>query len=92
MTLLCLHFYIYVYINSNKHSLNYISTLKMEAIGSSETSGTTLRTTRRHILEYDTLQNHRSENLKSYKLRIISIVRVPETGVTQMCTKLIAIL
>jgi hypothetical protein len=40
----------------------------MEAIRSSETSGTTQRTTRRHIPEEDTLQNHRCENLKSYKL------------------------
>jgi hypothetical protein len=40
----------------------------MEAIRSSETSGTTLRTTRRHIPEDDTLQNHRCENLKSYIL------------------------
>jgi hypothetical protein len=39
----------------------------MEAIRSSETSGTTQRTTWRHIPEEDTLQNHRSENLKSYK-------------------------
>jgi hypothetical protein len=38
----------------------------MEAIRSSETSGTTLRTTRCHIPEEDTLQNHRYENLKSY--------------------------
>jgi hypothetical protein len=38
----------------------------MEAIRSSETSGTTQRTTRRHIPEEDTLQNHRCENLKSY--------------------------
>jgi hypothetical protein len=38
----------------------------MEAIRSSETSGTTQRTTRRHIPEEDTLQNHRFENLKSY--------------------------
>jgi hypothetical protein len=29
-------------------------------------SGTTQRTTRRHIPEEDTLQNHRCENLKSY--------------------------
>jgi hypothetical protein len=35
--------------------LNYSSTLKMEAIRSSETSGTSQRTTRRHIPEYDTL-------------------------------------
>jgi hypothetical protein len=33
----------------------YSSTLKMEAIRSSETSGTTLRTTRRHIPEDHTL-------------------------------------
>jgi hypothetical protein len=32
------------------------------------TSGTTQRTTRRHIPEEDTLQNHRCENLKSYIL------------------------
>jgi hypothetical protein len=38
----------------------------MEAIRSSETSGTTQRTTRRHIPEENTLQNHRCENLKSY--------------------------
>jgi hypothetical protein len=40
----------------------------MEAIRSSKTSGTTLRTTRRHIPEDDTLQNHRCENLKSYNI------------------------
>jgi hypothetical protein len=38
----------------------------MEAIRSSETSGATQRTTRRHIPEDDTLHNHRCENLKSY--------------------------
>jgi hypothetical protein len=37
--------------------LNYSSTLKMEAIRSSETLGTTLRTTRRHIPEEDTLRD-----------------------------------
>jgi hypothetical protein len=47
--------------------LKYSSTLKMEAIRSSETSGTTQRTTRGHIPEEDALQNHRCENLKSYK-------------------------
>jgi hypothetical protein len=46
--------------------LNHSTTLKMEAIRSSETSGTTKRTTRRHIPEEDTLQNHHCENLKSY--------------------------
>jgi hypothetical protein len=45
----------------------FSSTLKMEAIGSSETSVATQQTTRRHIPEDDTLHNHRSENLKSYK-------------------------
>jgi hypothetical protein len=43
------------------------STLKMEAIRSSETSDATQRTTRRHIEEDDTLHNHSCENLKSYK-------------------------
>jgi hypothetical protein len=32
---------------------------------------TTLRTTRRHIPEDDMLQNHRCENLKSYKYMMI---------------------
>jgi hypothetical protein len=38
--------------------LNYSSTLKMEAIRSSETSGATQRTTRRHIPEDDTLHTY----------------------------------
>jgi hypothetical protein len=42
------------------------STLKMEAICSSETSVETKRTTRRHIPEDYTRHNHRCENLKSY--------------------------
>jgi hypothetical protein len=42
------------------------STLKMEAICSSEMSVETQRTTRRHIPEDDTIHNHRCENLKSY--------------------------
>jgi hypothetical protein len=41
------------------------STLKIEAICSSETSVKSQRTTRRHIPEVDTIHNHRSENLKS---------------------------
>jgi hypothetical protein len=45
------------------------STLKMEAISSSETSVEPQRTTRRHIPEDDTLQNHRCENLKFYMIR-----------------------
>jgi hypothetical protein len=67
--------------------LNYSSTLKMEAICSSETSGTTLRTTRRHIPEEDTLQNHRCENLKSYRcsLSVTVIVVTPATQATH-CT------
>jgi hypothetical protein len=44
-----------------------VSTLKMEAICSSETSVDTQRTTRRYIPEDGTLHNHRCENLKSYK-------------------------
>jgi hypothetical protein len=45
------------------------STLRAEAISSSETSGPTQRTTRRHIPEDDTLHNHRCENLKSYTVQ-----------------------
>jgi hypothetical protein len=44
------------------------STLKMEAISSSEKSGATQRTTRRHIPDDNTLHSHRCENLKSYIL------------------------
>jgi hypothetical protein len=47
------------------------STLKMEAICSSETSVATQQTTRPHIPEDDTLYNHRCENLKSYTLEKI---------------------
>jgi hypothetical protein len=43
------------------------STLKMDAICSSETSVDTKRTTRRYIPEVDNLHNHRCENLKSYR-------------------------
>jgi hypothetical protein len=42
------------------------STLKMEAICSSETLVETLWTTRRHIPEDATLHHHHCENLKSY--------------------------
>jgi hypothetical protein len=42
------------------------STLKMEAICSSEMSVDIQRTTRRYIPEGSTLHNHRCENLKSY--------------------------
>jgi hypothetical protein len=44
------------------------STLKMEAICSSETSVATQQTTRHHIPEDDTLHSHCCENLKSYKV------------------------
>jgi hypothetical protein len=46
----------------------YFSTLKMEAICSSEMSGDTQRTTWRYIPEDYTLHNHRCENLESYIL------------------------
>jgi hypothetical protein len=42
----------------------------MKAIRSSETSGATQRTTRRHIPEDDTLHNHRCENVKSYLFQV----------------------
>jgi hypothetical protein len=44
------------------------STLRMEAICSSETSVETQRTTRRYTPEDDTLHNHRCENIKSYSI------------------------
>jgi hypothetical protein len=43
------------------------STLKMEAICSSETSVDTQRTTRHYIPQDGTLHNHRCENIKSYR-------------------------
>jgi hypothetical protein len=46
-------------------SLADFSTLKMKAMGTSETSVYT-RTTRRHIPEDDILNSHCRENLKSY--------------------------
>jgi hypothetical protein len=46
----------------------YSSTLKMEAICSSETSVDIQQPTWRYIPEDSTLQNHRCENLKSYKI------------------------
>jgi hypothetical protein len=47
--------------------LDFSSTLKVEALCSSETSVATQLTTRRHIPEDNILHNHRCENLKSYK-------------------------
>jgi hypothetical protein len=52
---------------------SYSSTLKMEAICSSETSLDTQRTTRRYIPEDGTLHNHRCENLKSYMVMKLQI-------------------
>jgi hypothetical protein len=48
-------------------SLTDFSTLKMEAIRSSETSVHT-RSTRRHIPEDGIAHSHRRENLRSYKI------------------------
>jgi hypothetical protein len=50
-------------------SLADFSTMKMEAICSSETSVHT-RSIRRHIPEDGVLHNHRCENLKSYDLNV----------------------
>jgi hypothetical protein len=49
------------------------STLKLEAICSSETSVDTQRTTRHYIPEDGTVYNHRCENLKSYNAHIVRI-------------------
>jgi hypothetical protein len=50
------------------------STLKMEAICSSEMSVDIQRTTRRHIPEDDTLHNHLCENLKSQIIRLFFVL------------------
>jgi hypothetical protein len=60
------------------------STLKMEAICSSETSVDTQRTTRCHIPEDDTLHNQHCEDLKSYIARAFSSV-VDNTHVSDAC-------
>jgi hypothetical protein len=46
------------------------STLKMEAISSSETSGDFQQTTQYYIPEDSTLHNHHCENIKSYTLKM----------------------
>jgi hypothetical protein len=51
-------------------SLADFSTLKMEAIKSSETSVQSTTSTRRHTPENGILHSHRCENLKSYIFRI----------------------
>jgi hypothetical protein len=65
--------------------LDFSSTLKMEALCSSETSGATQRTTRRHIPEDDTLHNHRCENLKSYNIIVTIIASFFKTYYLRMC-------
>jgi hypothetical protein len=49
-----------------KQSSAYSSTLKMDAICSSETSVDFQRTARRYIPDDSTFQDHSCENLKSY--------------------------
>jgi hypothetical protein len=49
------------------------STLKMDAISSSETSVNT-RSTQRHIPEDDILHSHRCESLKSYIVKFVFAV------------------
>jgi hypothetical protein len=53
----------------NQVASPYFSTLKMEAICSSETSDDTQRTTRRYFPEDGTLHNHRCEYLRSHTTR-----------------------
>jgi hypothetical protein len=49
------------------------STLKMEAVCSSETLVETQRTTSRHIPDDNTLHNHCCENLKSYTVLLFFV-------------------
>jgi hypothetical protein len=65
--------------------LNYSTTLKMEAIRSSETSGTTQRTTRRHIPEEDTLQ------LYVYLTRVSKELFCSEDGSRRFLTKRVGV-
>jgi hypothetical protein len=66
------------------------STLKMEAVCSSETSVETQRTTRRRIPEDNTLHNHHCENLKSYTRNLLFSVFTPIVG-QHWCSKLIVV-
>jgi hypothetical protein len=68
------------HINS---SLADLSTLKMEAICSSETS-VHIRSTRRHIPENAIVHSHRCENLRSYinKRSLPNFMWMPNTRVT----------
>jgi hypothetical protein len=56
------------------------STLKMEAIRSSETS-VNARSTQRHIPEDDILHSHRCESLKSYKVNQVYCPQINLTAV-----------
>jgi hypothetical protein len=77
ITIISEEYYLLIYTTVEVHSLPsaftlvycsaYSSTLKMEAIFSSETSVDFQRTIQRYIPEYSTLLNHSSENLKYYK-------------------------
>jgi hypothetical protein len=49
----------------------FSSTLKMDAICSSETLVASQQTTRRYVPEDDSFHNHRCENLKSYLLEVV---------------------
>jgi hypothetical protein len=62
----------------------YSSTLKMEAICSSETSVDFQRTTQRYIPEDGTLHNHRCENLKSYITKLFSKIWGVHSGIWKL--------
>jgi hypothetical protein len=62
--------YIIIMDTEEYHLLGYDAVQSVELY---PTSGTTLRATRHHIPEDDTLQNHRCENLKSYVMDIVHI-------------------
>jgi hypothetical protein len=64
-------------------SLAGFSTLKMEAIRSSETSVHT-RSTRSHILEDGNLHSHSRENLKFYIIRCVNFGRKPTYSILRL--------